>query len=404
MGIELKGMIEVSARQEASQTPDSAPDSPGAKRPRRLGKKLVLLFCGCLVGLVCAEIVVRLILLQEKAFRAPRTIEDAPFIQVSNNAILNYEHVPNSEFSDVYQRFLITEHPVEGLQFEEVEIEVPFRINRHGFRGEDWAETPNSNTVRIAVIGDSETFARRLRPDETPTARLAFHLQEQFPEESFEVLNFGVGGYATEQEFELLRTRVLSFRPDIVLLYYVTNDPQIDLKAAIVYSTTSNPLSHSAAFRLARFQLAWGGTTYQKIGPCNTYHEYLDLLYDSPYWDATRVLLKQMAQTVRHSGAEFAIIILPELIDTDSFDTRKSPYTPTHSRIESLRNEGIAVINPLPALEATKVPPPLLRVTVDDGHIGSFATDKMAEYIASSDSIRDLVEQTVQRKSADRSE
>jgi hypothetical protein len=101
------------------------------------------------------------------------------------------------------------------------------RINRFGFRGPEWSEQPSPNTFRIAVLGDSFVDGSSLPEAETLTGVIERHLLQcsATPARSFEVLNFGVSGYGTAQEYLLLQQRIAAFQPNLVLLaFYVGND------------------------------------------------------------------------------------------------------------------------------------------------------------------------------------
>jgi lysophospholipase L1-like esterase len=101
------------------------------------------------------------------------------------------------------------------------------RINRHGFRGTDWPRAPAPGTLRIALLGDSQVDSTNLPHEQALNGvverRLAAcpALAGRRPD----VLNFGVSGYGTAQQYVLLEQRVAAFKPDVVVLgFYVGND------------------------------------------------------------------------------------------------------------------------------------------------------------------------------------
>ena len=101
------------------------------------------------------------------------------------------------------------------------------RTNRFGFRGADWPEQPASETMRIAVLGNSFVNSSNLADEHVLTSVIEKRLAAcpALANHSAEVLNFGVSGYGTAQQYLLLQQRVASFRPNLVLLaLYVGND------------------------------------------------------------------------------------------------------------------------------------------------------------------------------------
>jgi lysophospholipase L1-like esterase len=101
------------------------------------------------------------------------------------------------------------------------------RINRYGFRGDDWPEQPAADTLRIAVLGDSYTDSTNLAEDQSLTGMIQTQLSAcpSLAGRRVEVLNFGMAGYSTTQEYLQLQHRVASFHPTMVLLaYYAGND------------------------------------------------------------------------------------------------------------------------------------------------------------------------------------
>jgi len=94
-------------------------------------------------------------------------------------------------------------------------------INRFGFRGGDWSEHPAPGALRIAVLGDSMTDSTNLAEADSLTRKVQTHLSTcpKFAGRQIEVLNFGVSGYTTSQQYLQLQ-HVAAFSPGIVLLAY----------------------------------------------------------------------------------------------------------------------------------------------------------------------------------------
>lgn len=87
---------------------------------------------------------------------------------------------------------------------------------------------------RIAVLGDSYSEAMQVELGQAWWRRLAHRLEacEFQPGKRIEVLNFGVSGYGTAQEYLTLRSAALRYRPDLVLLQFTNgNDVQDNLRA-----------------------------------------------------------------------------------------------------------------------------------------------------------------------------
>jgi hypothetical protein len=101
------------------------------------------------------------------------------------------------------------------------------RTNSAGLRDREHNQTKPENTVRIAVLGDSYAEAYQVNEEQTFWKILEHKLNECRPfgeKKRVEVINFGVSGYGTAQELLLLRNRVWSYDPDIVLLAFLTGN------------------------------------------------------------------------------------------------------------------------------------------------------------------------------------
>jgi len=91
--------------------------------------------------------------------------------------------------------------------------------NSRGLRLEREVDYEKNNKTRIILLGDSMTYGHGVDQNDT----LAYILQSKLTD-NYEVLPFGISGYGNDQEFILLKTEILKYHPDIVVLSYFQND------------------------------------------------------------------------------------------------------------------------------------------------------------------------------------
>lgn len=106
------------------------------------------------------------------------------------------------------------------------------RFNSFGIKGfpsfrERDFETPKpKDTFRIMVLGDSFTWGVGISEDERYTNVLEKMLNERFPRQKFEVLNFSVLGFCTVEEANLLIAMKDIVNPDLIIIGFCINDPK----------------------------------------------------------------------------------------------------------------------------------------------------------------------------------
>jgi hypothetical protein len=200
------------------------------KRPRNLKKKLLLLSFGLLFGLFMSEIFLR---------------------------VIGYSY-PLFYTTDYYRGFAL-QPGVAGHYQREGESDV--RINSDGLRDREHLKAKPSNTVRIAVLGDSFSEAMHVPMEQTFWSLLERKLQDcqAFPGKNVEVINFGVSGYGTAQELLTLRQRVWDYSPDLVVLAFTTYNDIYDNSRALsrteevpYFVYRNGELSYDASFRDSR--------------------------------------------------------------------------------------------------------------------------------------------------------
>lgn len=101
-------------------------------------------------------------------------------------------------------------------------------INSSGFRDDEFSEPPPPG-MRIVVLGDSVAWGWGVPMEAAFPQALEARLRglATEPYASSVVYNLAVDGYGTLQEVRLLETRGLALNPDLVVVSYILNDPDL---------------------------------------------------------------------------------------------------------------------------------------------------------------------------------
>ncbi len=129
--------------------------------------------------------------------------------------------------------------------------------NSHGQRDVERSLEKPVGVVRTIVLGDSVVQGVGVTDLNQTISR---QLEIELGEPTQEVLNFGVDGYCTRAEIELLETKGLRFSPDQVVLVFVENDfenfnPEIERLATKRPAIINRLFRRSVLFRMVCLQL-----------------------------------------------------------------------------------------------------------------------------------------------------
>lgn len=254
------------------------------------------------------------------------------------------------------------------------------RINSAGFRGPEYAFTAPTGKERLAFIGDSETFGELVPESDTITAKLQAELDRRGL--NYEVLNFGVVGYNSEQEWALLRKKVIDYHPDIVVVYYVFNDPELPLRTLLFQG--NEWLRNSYLYNLyLLYRLTQIDEGLVDV-PFDGYVKYYHNLHDSKYFERVEDIIREMANYCGTRGIRFILLIAPELYEVPDL-SENYPYYDIHAKLKRLASGTIEVVDPLP--ELVKVWDPSNRkalwATEYDPHKNGKASEAIARALAS---------------------
>jgi len=108
-------------------------------------------------------------------------------------------------------------YPCNEFSQESTCLEITY--NSHGFRGNEFQEQKHEIDFRIFTLGGSTTFGVGSHDDETWPAHLQQIINEKITGKKIEVINFGKSESTTDFEYELIKNKVSTLEPDLIILY-----------------------------------------------------------------------------------------------------------------------------------------------------------------------------------------
>ena len=137
----------------------------------------------------------------------------ANYKRSSQNPVLLYELNPN--FDGLYDGYIVRLNVTR------------ITINSEGFRDYYYPQTKFNNTFRIVAFGDSHTFGLGVELNDSYPKQLEAMLNNNLTIK-YEVLNFGMPGYNTQQSVELFKSCGLNYSPNMIILTYFLNDDMLN--------------------------------------------------------------------------------------------------------------------------------------------------------------------------------
>lgn len=207
-------------------------------------------------------------------------------------------------------------------------------INSHGMRGEEVSVTKPAKTKRILVLGDSYAFGFGVDEDDTISTQLQRRLKPAAP--NVQVLNMGVPGYQTGQEYQRLTRDGLRFSPDIVVLVYYANDNvrsvfQWDPRLRLTY-VDELPLPLGLRRFMARSILYAKATK----GYTATIHDQLNsrgAMGLKHNWPTTQDRLRAIDQVCKQNQIALVCVAIPALDTSAAFIDSSHDFNTDHNRV-----------------------------------------------------------------------
>jgi len=246
-------------------------------------------------------------------------------------------------------RFISSTNPKLFVEFDPADPQV----NALGMRGPLPSKQKAPGVFRIAVLGDSIAFGYGLKDEESFPRLLEASLRQHG--RSVEIINFAVCGYGLEAYTEVYRTKARDFKPDLVLMAYVLNDPA---STAGVFESIAAKMKQKAKLkRVANYSqlAAWLIDTYsQAVDSYQSTRQFNEVYFKSE----NRAILKPMFQVlhdvVAADGIPLVSFIFPYFHNMQEYPLEKvhgilrellqETGIPSHDLLEDYRShDGIAL-------------------------------------------------------------
>ena len=143
---------------------------------------------------------------------------------------IDYRRPSQSNSVDQWRDLVHQSSSIPGVDYElrpnlqKKVFRVVVRTNSLGMRDDEPVSPSNHSVHRIVVLGDSTTFGLYVPQESIYPLMLEKSLNEGTPD-GFDVLNYGVSGYCTQDEVLVLKYKGLKWNPEMVIVGYVLNDP-----------------------------------------------------------------------------------------------------------------------------------------------------------------------------------
>lgn len=197
---------------------------------------------------------------------------------------------------------------------------------------------------RIAVVGDSFSFAPYMQYDDAFPKKLEKMLNLNFQDKRAEVINYGVPAYSTTHEVAKVK-QAIEEQADLVLLQITLNDPEIKAGTPIGI-TVFDRFGPPKYGKFVTWLLSWSklaNFVAQRLHNSQThtaYKQYFLDLYENPRsWNSFKTALSQIASLSKDSNTKIFAVIFPlfGLALDDNY-----PFYDIHKKVaEELKSLGV---------------------------------------------------------------
>lgn len=259
---------------------------------------------------------------------------------------------------------------------------IRYVINPSGFR-DDPFPVPGAPVTpepyRVVVIGDSVAWGWGVEMQQAWPYRLQQQLSTQLGRQ-VEVYNLAVNGYATPQEVRILEKHGLDLKPDLLILGYVLNDPEVEDGGLSRYFRDVNriELLHAAkffaSFLVSYFHYQLNGDQANE-GKAPTGDHYV-LIHQMDLFKAVEDGFADLAKISQENDFEVMVVVTP-VFRYESATTY--PWRDVHQQVQQLAQQsGFLFYDSMARLGSQ----PASAVSFDEIHPNALGHQLVAEGVA----------------------
>lgn len=333
-------------------------------------KNVLLLIASIIFSLFIAEAAFRVIGL--------RGNYQAPCRNVTFNVAPGTTEMPlNGFFPNSINRSYYPDNPRGYFDNQNI---LDHHFNSAGYRDIEHSISKPASTYRILGLGDSYLYGQGVKFDDICLTKLGKNLQEKSLHKKIETINTGMCAYNTGHERDLLVNRGLVYDPDMVIVHFVLNDVEEDLKIeGPKMEFYHDYLSiYQKADTLSQYSYLWGWSRQQYLRSVvgRRYIEYIIKNYqkDSSKFQSCWKELLEIQKVCEKNNIKLLVVIFPFFYNLNS----NYPFQIIHDQLKkSCVTANIPVLDLLPYFKAYRGPE--LWVHPVDQHPNEVAHDIAAK-------------------------
>jgi lysophospholipase L1-like esterase len=204
---------------------------------------------------------------------------------------------------------------------------IQYKTNSLGLRNKEIQIGKPEGVKRILALGDSFVWGDGLLEEDLVTVKLENSLNN-INAQRIEIINGGIGGFNTNDEFEQLKRLSPIYEPDLVVVFFFTND---------LLQTTNK----AGVKRKRKSVISWRQNIKEKLRRNSKFFAYLYYLYKTKYaskigvpqfmlppdyfnlndskpgWVAFKNGIRQMQNYVQKKNIGFLFVMIPTLTTFD---------------------------------------------------------------------------------------
>ncbi len=298
---------------------------------------MALALFSLMLALVLADVGVRVAGIGGRVYEPRRFEPDGrvPFVQIPRGPIA---YRPGANFSSVYD--------MTGLPGGESAGKIRYTINAMGFRGPEVSASKPEGIVRVACLGDSITFGEGVKEPECYPRRLEAILNAGGESPRYEVLNCGVQGHGTIDEYVYYTVHVSKLDPDLVTLGFFLNDAMDGAETIRRNEEMTRAWKISPFSRVSRIsEILERGRIARRMQA--DYFSSIRESFKSKRWADSQRAIGDLRRSVERGGGRLAVVVFPVLWALDS----EYPFEAEHRLIaDAMAKEGVACFDLLSQL------------------------------------------------------